>query len=406
MSRPIYKDGMSAVLDSTGHHGLWFERFFDRYDADYSKVHTEGASDWLNDFTGHKLGNADASARLSMQQAELTRSRGGKVAVFTVNWHMVTGMGIPHAIENGFCWHPTLGTPYLPASTVKGLIRHICESAFEYTSLEQRYNWLLEIFGSTDKDPKQKHFENRAGGVVFYDALPIAPVQLGKDIMTPHCGKWYLSGNTIESCDGTPERLPADWNDPNPIPFLTVHEASMVFCIAPRAQNSTVGKSQLDLVWEALQQGLRYNGIGAKTATGYGEMTYCRVQTEQLTKNLDRQKEKAKKARQAAASERQRLREERDEAKAAADELAAKSDIEREIEAIIGDSYKEDPLKDVIKLLDSGHWKDTEAISEVAAIVKKKWITADQWNPDYAGGNRLKKRQAKRCLKIQGLLAD
>ena len=180
----------------------------------------------------------------------------------------------------------------------------------------------------------------------------------------------------------------------------------MVFCIAPRAQNSTVGKSQLDLVWEALQQGLRYNGIGAKTATGYGEMTYCRVQTEQLMKNLDKQKEKAKKARQAAASERQRLREERDEAKAAADELAAKSDIEREIEAIIGDSYKEDPLKDVIKLLDSGHWKDTEAISEVAAIVKKKWITADQWNPDYAGGNRLKKRQAKRCLKIQSLLAD
>jgi len=48
---------------------------------------------------------------------------GGEFAVFATDWHFVTGMGSSHPAENGFSWHPVLGTPYLPGAGVKGLLR-------------------------------------------------------------------------------------------------------------------------------------------------------------------------------------------------------------------------------------------------------------------------------------------
>jgi len=49
-----------------------------------------------------------------------------------------------------------------------------------------------------------------AGGVVFLDALPLAPVHLEADVMTPHFTGW------------TPKQPPGDWRSPVPVPFLVV----------------------------------------------------------------------------------------------------------------------------------------------------------------------------------------
>ena len=49
--------------------------------------------------------------------------------VFTTDGRFVTGTGRSHSVENGFAWHPTLGTPYLSGSSVKGMIRARAQEA-------------------------------------------------------------------------------------------------------------------------------------------------------------------------------------------------------------------------------------------------------------------------------------
>src|ERR1035441_6966625 len=69
--------------------------------------------------------------------------------------------GRSHPVENGFVWHPTLGVPYLPGSSIKGLIGQ-----------PDREN----VLGS----------KTRVGRVICLDAVPTCPVRLEADVMTPH----------------------------------------------------------------------------------------------------------------------------------------------------------------------------------------------------------------------------
>jgi CRISPR-associated protein Cmr6 len=112
----------------------------------------------------------------------------------------------------------------------------------------------------------------QAGELIFFDAIPLRPVQLRTEIMTPHMGKWYEQGGDIEGGDilKHPECIPADWHDPNPIFFLVVERATFLFSVALR--NPAVKNCDLAKVLLALEQSLQWLGAGAKTATGYGRM--------------------------------------------------------------------------------------------------------------------------------------
>ena len=144
---------------------------------------------------------------------------------------------------------------------------------------------LLRWFGSESKkleeDKKQARTDdlpadgqqktgnaNHTGELIFFDALPVAPVKLDVDIMTPHMGKWYLDGGKIKNIDTDSDKIPADWHDPNPIPFLAVQEAKFLFTIA-RRQGSNLDIAE---VFACLDQALEYLGVGAKTQVGYGYM--------------------------------------------------------------------------------------------------------------------------------------
>jgi CRISPR-associated protein Cmr6 len=54
-----------------------------------------------------------------------------------------------------------------------------------------------------------------AGNLIFFDALPTAPVLLSCDIMTPHMNKWYEKGGDIGAQDYA-TTAPADWHNPGP----------------------------------------------------------------------------------------------------------------------------------------------------------------------------------------------
>jgi hypothetical protein len=97
-----------------------------------------------------------------------------------------------------------------------------------------------------------------AGSVIFLDALPVEPVALDADVMTPHYGPWYQKGDP-----------PGDWHSPTPIPFLTVAPGqTFQFALLPR---TPADKADCETTATLLKDALQTLGAGAKTAVGYGQ---------------------------------------------------------------------------------------------------------------------------------------
>ncbi len=296
MVAPLYR-GAPSVPPSTanGHKGLWFDRFFNKYNAQDWTIGKEDKKKWIDSVAGF-CGDTSQLKFYSRALAALCHNQGGKIEEFQTTWRFATGLGNPHPVENGFAWHPTLGVPYLTGAAVKGLVRDWVEiwmeveGSDEKEQREKRLDILYRWFGSEDKDPKArarfrqqgfqppslaKDIDTEAGMFVFFDAIPTAPVELGCDVMTPHYGKWYEEGGNIGNVANEPQKVPADWHSPVPVPFLVVKKANFLFCIAPRRRPETESErisveAELDKVITALADALQYLGAGAKTAVGYG----------------------------------------------------------------------------------------------------------------------------------------
>lgn len=254
MTSPLYADSAiaaKAIIPGTTHSintGLWFTRFYDSFKADWS-VDEEGKRGWIDRVIRlGTSGSKDQIESLNQRQRQLCKALGGETRIFETEGSFVTGMGLSHPVENGFTFHPTLGVPYLPASSVKGLLRGWVEAWMDND--ENDSTEYERWFGTTEC----------SGELIFFDALPTKPVHLGCEIMTPHMGKWYEKGD-----ENNP---PADWYSPVPVPFLVVQpKTKFHFMIAPRLTGGDVTKAM-----EELKNALEWIGAGAKTASGYGRM--------------------------------------------------------------------------------------------------------------------------------------
>lgn len=290
MTLPLYQNHQAPGKRPDGCNvGLWFERFFDQFEHEW-KVGDEKTS-WLKNNFNRSAGQNDQLKAHAIQQLQLAKSLGGKGSVFTTEYHFVSGMGNPHPVENGLSWHPTLGVPYLSGASVKGLIRSWLEVWEKESDEEQQKEKLLRWFGSNSKNPMEKGYKAATGELIFFDAFPIEPVQMNVDIMTPHMGKWYEQGGNIKNINQDSEKLPADWHDPTPIPFLVVKEAQFLFTIAPRTKKCSV---VIEKAMKALEDSLNYMGAGAKTAVGCGQMTVSQSGLAPLTDAMANQEQAEK----------------------------------------------------------------------------------------------------------------
>lgn len=250
--------------------GLVFERFFQGYNHSFTEISPGSKAIALQRCAG-RCGDNTALESAKGRTLKLTQALSGQCMVFKTDWYLVTGMGNNNPVENGFSWHRTLGTPYLPGSTIKGMLRAwLSGYASERFSASELNRW----FGGTDQETGAE----QAGELIFFDALPLEPPELAVDIMTPHQGKWYEQGAERQNKD----TIPGDWHAPVPVPFLVTSNASFMFAIAPRAGSQIA----LEPVFEALEQALNWTGIGAKTAAGYGHMSRVASASEQLQTQL------------------------------------------------------------------------------------------------------------------------
>lgn len=181
-------------------------------------------------------------------------------------WRVVTGLGGASVYETSITLHHLYGFPFFPGSAVKGVTRSwLVAECFAGDEKEAGQDeGILRLFGGKKGDQSQR------GSVIFFDSFPLENPEIEVDIMTPHNTEYYGSKN----------KAPADYHEPHPIPFLTVgKKTAFRFTLAIRPEDNVeiksgvfAGKKVLDVARRELEKALREQGIGAKTAVGYGFM--------------------------------------------------------------------------------------------------------------------------------------
>lgn len=179
--------------------------------------------------------------------------------LFSTAGRLVIGLGGENVLETGLTLNHTYGTPMIPGTALKGLAAHYCHQAWGAVDDNDKFKlggeYHRTIFGTTED----------SGHIIFHDAW-ITPEclegSLQPDVMTPHHGGYYS--------DETGETPPTDFDDPNPVTFLSVvgtfHLA--VSCDVPGED----GQNWANLVFEMLSDALSDWGIGGKTNAGYGRL--------------------------------------------------------------------------------------------------------------------------------------
>ena len=372
MIMPLYQplNENPPKLAQESHRGLWYERFFNRYKPDWT-VDKDGKSAWVTQ-NAKSCGDNKVLAQHAQRLLQLAEILGGDFKVFETNWHFATGLGLPHPVENGFAWHPTLGVPYLAGSAVKGLLRAWVE-VWEPDG-ERLQTWFGE--------------QEQAGQLLFFDALPIEPVNLIADVMTPHLGDWYQKGEQIDNPATQSDRIPADWHDPVPVPFLAVKpNTKLLFLVAPRTQTY---KARVGEAFDALGNALNWLGAGAKTAAGYGHMQLNEVARDSLIKQRDEviaemQREKAEAERQAANAQRK----------------AQMSPFELSMEELIEAKASQAGYITLLQKLKEGHWESSEDKKAVAESIKERMVEAKVWKETTNAKNPGGDKKYQRTLEVK-----
>ena len=111
MPLPLTKTKKYKRADPSGNQGLYFNKFFDQWDNNFSKV-TEPTRDcvggkpvWLKTFSKNI-----PSAKSTVQNIQdIIATIGGEVREYATTGPFITGMGLSHPVENGFFMAPYSG---------------------------------------------------------------------------------------------------------------------------------------------------------------------------------------------------------------------------------------------------------------------------------------------------------
>lgn len=271
---PLYKTSPPTFEFGESNAGLWYDKFCNKWCMDPEKKGLncwsleafeirppEGKMESINpkrkwissvikkDNDEKRVGNKALLSEFRTRRTQLLNESGQEPIYLKTTGPFVTGLGRNHPVENGFAWHHTLGVPYLPGSSIKGVVR-----SWAASWISQPESDISRIFGPRDSR------DQAVGSVIFLDAIPIKPVQLKMDIITPHYGPYYQEGKT-----------PGDWHSPIPIPFLSVDSnQEFVFGLMPRRLSNPDDNEDCSKAKGWLNDALRDLGGGAKTAIGYG----------------------------------------------------------------------------------------------------------------------------------------
>lgn len=269
MAKPAVPDYLGQNFSDTppGHRFTLYGAFWEP-DQGWQRVKNTPPADLKRDFGQLPLSSRQMRDALRARQACVVAALGE--AVWTIEAQsiapFVTGTGIEHPLENGMTFLNPYGLPYLPGSSVKGVLRRAAEELAK-GDWGDKQGWdqpaIDALFG---KEPESGDTETgrTRGALTFWDVFPDCD-RLAVDIMNPHYGDYY-QGHTP----------PTDCGQPIPIFFLTVPENSgftfYVQCDRARLPGDWSADRWRTLLEAAFVHAFDWLGFGAKTAVGYGAM--------------------------------------------------------------------------------------------------------------------------------------
>lgn len=194
----------------------------------------------------------------------------------TPYWRVVVGHGETSVHETSLSMSPVHGVPIWPGSGLKGAASaHASARGDHLEDIKTRFGAPRPHTGLSDSAelaPRTGTGEvvARQGGAVILDAFPVTSPRVVVDVLTPHGGGYYREANAAQPAPGVPPPVvtpPAEYHNPVPVHFLAVETTPFhTMILGP----STVVEPVCDLLAEAA----RDEGLGGKTAAGYG---YCDV---------------------------------------------------------------------------------------------------------------------------------
>lgn len=226
--------------------GLWIDRYFDGDDDSQSR------SNLVKDAS--KITIPELYAVFYQRWKNTLAEMGAMIRTAKVKGRMIVGLGNESVLETSVTLHRTYGVPYIPGSAIKGLAASYARRRL--TNWHTNSDAYKVVFGDTDD----------AGYITFFDALYVPETDHNKqplypDVITVHHQKYYQDAS----------RPPADWDDPNPVPFVSATGSYLIALAAPELDNR---QPWLEAVFDMLKLALLEMGIGAKTSSGYGRLTF------------------------------------------------------------------------------------------------------------------------------------
>jgi CRISPR-associated protein Cmr6 len=258
---------------------------------------------------GHLKDKFEDLCKRQAQQVERLFPGNSRKIELQPQWRFVLGLGGESVYETSMTLHHIYGIPFLPSSSIKGVLRGwVISQIFAHSdnipSYEKDYplvnaehraitmsKLFCTIFGCPKDSKKQKESKKELsalngehqGSVMFFDGLPTKAPVIKTDVMNVHYKDWYKDIGYS---------APTDTQKTNPIHFLTVSnengltfqthiacsdnrklsEISKDYEIYIKDTTLTADSKLLDLVKHWLNSALSNHGIGAKTAVGYGYM--------------------------------------------------------------------------------------------------------------------------------------
>lgn len=192
---------------------------------------------------------------------------------------LITGIGQSHPTEVGITLDYNLGIPYIPASTIKGLLRFTTTiqslNDIEKNKVHEDKEGKFFIF-DTDIQEVSYYFggQENSGNIIILDAYPKEVPDLDIDIMNPHYSKYYQD-----------DKPPADYLEPIPIKFLLVKkDTEFIFRILVYKNNRG---TELKNIKDILTKTLTEEGIGAKKSLGYGLFNPCTIKFSDLSNKIN-----------------------------------------------------------------------------------------------------------------------
>jgi len=278
--------------DPPDHIGLAYETWAPV--GSNGKVLDEERAKWLGKLTDISIA-ADYSRFFERWKATFQDPQ-DRIFELTLASRLLVGCGNASATDIGLMVHHTWGVPVIPGSALKGLLAHYVDTVYgpkdpalppwtqpEDERLRADYQgnvWRERriqrgpgaiyriLFGAPDAEEdavmREKGLDAgaSAGLVMFHDALYVPgsipdEKPYATDVLTVHQKAYY---------DTSGEHWPNDYDNPNPVAFLTVRPGVKMLLGLSGPPDWT------ELAERLLRDALAKWGVGGKTNVGYGRL--------------------------------------------------------------------------------------------------------------------------------------